>query len=48
MIVQLYEDCMGRLHLRRDGTLYCNVAEWGRSFLADAEALTRPRSKPSR
>lgn len=39
MIVRLYEDCMGHLHLRLNETLYCNVQEWGHSFLADVSAL---------
>lgn len=38
-MIQLYEDCMGRLHLRMGGILYCNVQDFGGSFLADARDL---------
>ena len=44
MIIRLYEDCMGRLHLRVNGTLYCNVQEQGGSFVTDAPALVQGQS----
>lgn len=50
MIIRLYEDCMGRLHLRANGTLYCNVHETDGSFLADTSALAEAgavRTMPS-